>query len=197
MRELTSAEELRIDSLIGKIEIDNLEKFEADKSILETNEVIQETRTLEPKQKSNNLLAIILKEEHNSQWVYVRVKKDRSDFSIDGNTYFKHSDGTYDTGKLRFAVYLEGVSVPIHHGYIQRKKVTRKVKNTFTGNVKEVSFHFIKGLKFDSVIADILLNRGLASEFTKKLVDKFGIVVLILNILILIFTLTANWGAFT
>lgn len=146
-------------------------------------------------QKSNKYLAIILTQTHGSIWKYVTPKN--FNFSINQNTYFAHDDGTYHSGNTRFGIYLEGCCVPIHHGYIKYETKKVKIKDKLTNKLKEYTVKIIKGLKFDSVIADILLNRGLASEFTKQHIDIPQLILMILIIVMIILQVINVYGAFT
>jgi len=137
-------------------------------------------RTVNVKQKKNNILCIILKEGKGTKWVWLPEKDDR--FSYDGNTYFRTDEGTYQEGYIRLMIYLEGVSLPIHHGYIEKETKTVTIKNRETGENEEHSISKIKGLKFDSKVIDIFLNRGLADEFTKQHMDLPNLIIIIILI---------------
>lgn len=137
------------------------------------------------KGKKNRILCIILKEGHGSSWLWLNDTEER--FSVDNNTYFKITDGTYIRKMLRFMVYIEGISVPIHHGYVEREEVEREYVDRDTGKLKKIIINKIKGLNFDSKVIDILLNRNLADEFTKTHIDLpnlIMIILLIVNIII-------------
>lgn len=126
------------------------------------------------------VLCIILKEGKGSAWLWVSDKENR--FDCDENTYFIITDGTYLGGALRFLVYLEGISTPINHGYIDREQKKVKIIDRDTGQEVTRSIDVIKGLKFDSKLIDILLNRGLADEFTKNHMDLPNLIIIILLI---------------
>jgi hypothetical protein len=138
------------------------------------------------KVKKKNILALILVEGKGCEFIWLNQDQER--FSYNGNTYFKQDQGTYIYGKkrIRVAVYLEGISVPMHHAYIEREKVTRTIMNRDTGKEEKVSVNQIKGLKFDSAVIDMLLNRHLADEFTKQHMDIPNLILIVLMIVILI-----------
>lgn len=140
-------------------------------------------------------LAIILTATHGSIWKYVTPKDFH--FSIGGNTYFAHDEGVYHKGNTRFGVYLEGVSVPLHHGYIKTEIKEKTITETLTGKLKKFKIRVIKGLKFDSTVADILLGRGLASEFTKQHIDIPAIITIILLVIFIILQGVTIYGVFT
>jgi hypothetical protein len=58
--------------------------------------------------------------------------------------------------------------------------------NRDTGKEEKVSVNQIKGLKFDSAVIDMLLNRHLADEFTKQHMDIPNLILIVLMIVILI-----------
>ena len=126
----------------------------------------------------NHILCIILKEGKGSEWIW--LPEDQDKFSIDNNTYFKTDDGTYLKNTLRFFVYLEGISLPIHHGYIDREEITKEYTDKDTGKTKTITITKIKGLNFDSKVIDILLNRNLADEFTKQHMDIPNLAIILL-----------------
>lgn len=139
------------------------------------------------KVKKKNILAIILMEGKGCDFIWLGQDQERISYS--GNTYFKQDQGTYIYGKkrMRVAVYLEGISVPMHHAYIEREKVQRTIINRDTGKEEKVTVNQIKGLKFDSAVIDMLLNRHLADEFTKNHMDLPNLILIILMVLALIF----------
>lgn len=139
--------------------------------------------------RKGKILCIILHEGKGSTWYLLDDQQER--FSINQNTYFKVDDGTYVKDTVRFMIYLEGISLPIHHGYIEREQVTKDIKDSDTGLVKKYIINKIKGLKFDSKIIDILLNRHLADEFTKNHMDLPNLVIIILLVIILIIGLVS------
>lgn len=133
------------------------------------------------KYKAGRILCIILHEGKGSTWYWLDESQER--FSVNDNTYFKQDAGTYVKDAVRFCIYLEGISLPIHHGYIDRETVTTTFKDKDTGEDKTVEINRIKGLKFDSKIIDILLNRHLADVFTKQYMDLPNLVIIILLVL--------------
>jgi len=138
------------------------------------------------KNEKNKILCIILKEGKGSVWRWINENEDR--FSIDGHTYFKTDEGTYQKRLIRFMMYLEGISMPMHHGYIEKESEIITIRNKETGKEELHKMTKIKGLKFDSKIIDIFLNRGLADEFTKQHMDLPNLII----ILLLIFNLITN-----
>jgi len=132
------------------------------------------------KQVKKSILCIVLKEGKGSEWIWLKEKDDK--FSLDGNTYFKVDDGTYIKNTMRMLVYLEGISLPIHHGYIEREEVEKIIKDRDTGQEKTIQINKIKGLNFDSKVIDMLLNRNLADEFTKQHLDLPNLAIIILLI---------------
>lgn len=131
-----------------------------------------------------NILCIILKEGKGSSWVWIDENTDK--FSLDENTYFKLDVGTYVDGILRFLVYLEGVSTPIHHGYIEREEVERKYLDRDTNVWKKIKMNVIKGLKFDSKVIDMLLNRNIADEFTRQHLDIPNLAIVVMLVISII-----------
>jgi hypothetical protein len=127
--------------------------------------------------KENKILCIILHEGRGSTWYLLNDKADR--FCVAGNTYFK-VDATYVKGSVRFMIYIEGYSLPIDHGCIEREEVIKEITDPVTQKVKKYLIQKIKGLKFDSKLIDILLNRHLADEFTKQHMDLPNLVIVIL-----------------
>jgi len=146
------------------------------------------TAKLDLKEKNKNivenkvgkLLCIILKEGKGSEWVWLDEHEEK--FSVDSNTYFKQDSGTYINGIQRMLVYLEGISLPIHHGYIQHEEIKKVTKDKKTGKTKTVTIKKIKGLKFDSKVIDIILNRNLADEFTKTHMDLPNLMIIVIVI---------------
>lgn len=130
--------------------------------------------------KKRRILAIVLTEGHGSRWVWLNENQDR--FSIAENTYFKLDGGTYIRGSMRFMIFMESVSLPIGHQYIQREEIEKTIVDRQTGEDKTITINKIKGLNFDSKIADILLNRHLADEFTKTHFDLPNLIIIILLI---------------
>jgi len=135
-------------------------------------------------EKKRSMLCIILKEGKGSKWRWLDDNED--EFSIDGNTYFKQDEGTYLNGYIRIMVYLEGISLPVNHGLIEHEELEKTVKSKVTGKEKKVKVTKIKGLKFDSKIIDMMLNRGLTDAFTKQHMDLPNLAIIILLIASLI-----------
>jgi len=133
------------------------------------------------KRKKHRHLAIILKEGKSAKSRWVNSRNDT--FSVDHNTYFIRMDGSYLTdNNIRLSVYVEGVSTPVHHGFIEKEQVKRSFIDWDTQEQKEVKVWKIKGLKFDSGLIDMLLNRKLADEFTKTHMDLPNLLIMILLI---------------
>jgi hypothetical protein len=108
--------------------------------------------------------------------------------------YFKFNHGMYiiDNESIhitqngsRIAFYLEGVSTPIKMSNIQKEFVKVKYTDLY-GNEKSSEIQKIVGLKFDSHILDTFANRMFAEIFTKRPIDGFGIIMLILGIVTVI-----------
>jgi hypothetical protein len=138
------------------------------------------------KVRKGSILCLILIEGKSAEFLWVSQDQDR--FSYQQNTYFVSSQGTYLYGKkrLRVATYLEGISLPVQHSYIEREKVTKTIINRDTGKEEEVTLTQIKGLKFDSNVIDMLLNRHLADEFTKQHMDIPNLILIVLLVVALI-----------
>lgn len=169
-----------------------------DIKIVPDNKVIKNDKPVVLKQSEKqryNILCIILKEGKGSTWLWVNDSFER--FSYDQNTYFKVDSGTYHKGSLRLFIYLEGVSLPMHHGYIEREKIEKEVKDRNTGKLKKVMITKIKGLKFDSKVIDVLLNRNLADEFTKVHMDLPNLAIVVLLVINLIVSAASTYGSFT
>jgi len=141
------------------------------------------TKEGEPTVKSKgDILAIILKEGKGSRWKWVDDDEER--FSVDGNTYFIVDEGTYLKGSLRIMIFLEGISTPMNHSNIDREEVVKQVIDRDTQEIKKIKIQKIKGLKFDSKIIDVLLNRHLADEFTREHMDLPNLLIIIFLIII-------------
>jgi len=147
------------------------------------------------KKTKKNILCIILTEGKGSKWFWVNDSIEK--FSYNENTYFKEDSGTYHKGNLRFFIYLEGISLPIHHGYIKRETVTKSYTDRDTGLTKDIKITKIKGLKFDSKIIDILLNRNLADEFTKSHMDLPNLAIILFLVIVLITNFINMYGSYT
>lgn len=136
------------------------------------------------KVKRDKILCIVLAEGKGSTWLFIDDKSER--FSVKDNTYFTLSEGTHICGSGRFMIFVEGVSTPLHHGYIEKELFTKEVIDKETGEKKVLKLNRIKGLKYDSKIIDILLNRHLADEFTRQHIDLPNLVIIILMIVVVI-----------
>lgn len=140
------------------------------------------------------ILCLILKEGKGSSWVWVNDSFER--FSFNDNTYFKQDEGTYQKDNLRFLIFLEGISMPMHHGYIERETIKKLFTDKNTGKEKSIDITKIKGLKYDSKAIDMLLNRHLADEFTKQHMDLPNLAIIVLLILNLIISGIGAYGGF-
>lgn len=87
---------------------------------------------------------------------------------------------------VRFSVYLEGISTPLNHSYIEREILTRSIVDFETGETRDVKVTGIKGLKYDSKLTDMLLNTHLADAFTKQRMDVPNLLIIILLVVVLI-----------
>lgn len=129
------------------------------------------------RKKKNMMLCIILRANRNVIFSWQPTNK--GEFSIAHNTYFIDPKGAYvdDRNSFVTATYLEGSSLPIHHGclkYNTVKKKTVKRVNPFSGIDEEfvIPEHTeIDSVKYDSGLIDMLLNRRLADVFTKVHMD--------------------------
>lgn len=140
---------------------------------------------LTKKISKNRFIAVILKS--NKSLSIISIPYSEKEFRVDRNTYFSVPEGMY-LGKKRFilAVYLEGISTPLSHKNIKKQTVERIIE--MEGGIQEkVKVDIIEGLKYDSEIIDILLNRGLAEKFTEIRPEKtifVMIILLIINIIV-------------
>ncbi len=132
------------------------------------------------KQSSGKILCIILGEGKDCN--FIEIPDIYDSFSFKENTYFVVSDGIYIHNSIRILLYLEGISTPLHHGYIERTSEIRSYIDRITNEEKTMKIHTIKGLKFDSKLIDLLLNRHLADEFTKQHMDLPNLAIVILLI---------------
>jgi len=144
-----------------------------------------------PKIEEDKILCIILKEGKGSKWKW--ISDNVESFSLDENTYILTDDGTHIEKLFRFMVFLEGVSLPLHHGYIEKEEVEREIVDADTGKKTKITISKIKGLKFDSKVIDMFLNRHLADEFTKEHMDLPNLAIVILLIFNLLLAI-ANIG---
>lgn len=157
-----------------------------DKEIIKT---VKQLSKENYKYRRNKILAIILHEGKGSSWFWIEDKTEQ--FEHNENTYFVVDDGTHVKGTIRFMIYLEGISLPLHHGYFEKEEVVKTIFNKITKKKETHKFWRIKGLKIDSKIINILLNRHLADEFTKTHMDLPNLVIIIL-LVITVFTGVLN-----
>ena len=132
----------------------------------------------EVKKRKHSILCIILGESKSCNMLW--VEEDRDSFSFGGNTYFVVSEGAYIKDSIRVLVFLEGISTPVHHGYIERKMEKRKIVDRDSNEERVFNVNVIKGLKFDSKLIDMLLNRHLADEFTRQHMDLPNLAIILL-----------------
>lgn len=135
------------------------------------------------KKETGKYLAIVLKQNKSLSLNWVSFAHD--EFRVDSHTYFSVPEGMY-LGKRRLllGVYLEGISTPLSHKNIRYK--TRLTHNPVTNEALTTTdkpCHSIEGLKYDSEIIDILLNRGLAEKFTTIRPEKTIFVMIMLIII--------------
>ena len=134
--------------------------------------------------KKNRVLTIILCENKSTLWKWVSYRKPK--FRVNENTYFLEPSGMYlSTNNVLCSIYVEGVSIPISHKYIERKMEIVKIVNPETKKEEETAIPVINNIKFDSEVIDILLNRNLADEFTKVKLDGRGLATIILILITL------------
>lgn len=161
-----------------------------------TNKTFKEKKDNEVKTniEKNKFLAIILKLNKSLKLHWVSLNYD--EFSLDGHTYFTFPDGMYlDKNKLLLGIYIEGISTPLSHKNVEQETIEKQIKLE-NGETKEVKLNVIKGLKYDSEIIDILLNRGLAEKFTEVKPEKtiyVLFIMVIINIIIGIISVGANF----
>ena len=131
--------------------------------------------------KTKYMLAIILKANKSSKLKWIPLGKDC--FSVDDHSYFINPKGSYigNPNGMISAVYLEGASLPIHQGCMTRTVIPEETKtwtSPLTGKeeVKVVKEHEEIGIKYDSGLIDMLLNRHLSDAFTKVHLDMPNLV---------------------
>lgn len=125
------------------------------------------------------ILAIILRENKSAIWKW--LPHDFEHFQVGKHTYFKEPRGTYlSENRVLLTVYIEGISIPISHQYIEKKIEEREYIDAY-GEVQKVKVAVIQNIKFDSEIVDMLLNRNLADEFLKETTpfSTIGLIILI------------------
>jgi len=146
--------------------------------IIDKNGNITDEKILVPKNKGNRLLCEILLENHGSVWMYVNRKKD--EFRYRSNTYFIRPEGIYiSENRILKSTYMEGISTPLTHDNIEKETVERSYIDPNGVEVKQ-NITQIKGLKYDSAVIDMLLNRKLADEFTRVQLDLPNLIMIIL-----------------
>ena len=139
---------------------------------------IQNEKILVPKNKGNRLLCEILLENHGTVWLWVNRKKDQ--FRYRQNSYFIRPEGVYiSENRILKSTYMEGISTPLTHDNIEKEVVERSYIDPNGVEVKQ-QITQIKGLKYDSAVIDMLLNRKLADEFTKVQLDLPNLIIIIL-----------------
>lgn len=145
-------------------------------------DAIKQLDYVEPKKdKKKKILCIILQENGLTSWLW--KNKNTYRFSYNKCMYYLIPAGEYkaDNGTICI-VYLEGISTPISHGNIEKEFKTVTITNPATQEEEEHKIALIKGLKFDGKLIDLLLNRDLFEEFTKKYLDVGGFITTILLI---------------
>jgi len=137
------------------------------------------------KKKENKMLVIILRENRTALFSWEDNRKE--EFSIRKHTYFTDSKGSYiHPSGFVVAIYLEGASLPVHHGCLKYKKLKKqKVRriNPFSGKEEDYVIPertIIETVKYDSGLIDMLLNRRLADVFTRVHVDLPNLLLTIL-----------------
>jgi len=131
----------------------------------------------------SKFLAIILKEDKSTVWFWVPYREKR--FECDGHTYFKDPNGVYmSNNQVMFSIYMEGVSMPIAHDDITITHEETKYVDPNTRKEVNVTIPVVGGIKWNSEIANAVLDRQLADEFTKKPFDakSIGIYLLLIGI---------------
>lgn len=137
----------------------------------------RKTKEVNPK-KSKRILCVVLKENHGVVWRWVSPKK--TGFRLDENVYFLTPEGVYlSENKVLTSVYLEGISTPLAHKNVEKEVKSVSVTD-LNGHKHNQNITLIKGLKWDSNVIDMLLNRHLADEFTRIAFDVPMILLLIL-----------------
>ena len=129
------------------------------------------------------LLAIVLRERRDA--ILMIIAKEKDSFVYGGHMYFVSSEGTYISDNLVISVYLEGVSTPLSHAQIEKEMVDREYEDS-KGIVHKVKLQLIKGLKFDSALIEMILNRKMSDVFTRSHLDFPNLILLIILIATLI-----------
>jgi hypothetical protein len=125
------------------------------------------------------LLAIVLRERRDA--ILMIISKEKDSFVYGGHMYFVSSEGTYITENLVISVYMEGVSTPLSHNQIEKEMVEREYEDA-KGIIHKVKLQLIKGLKFDSALIEMILNRKMSDVFTRAHLDFPNLILLILLI---------------
>jgi len=141
------------------------------------------------KEEKDSFLAVILKQNKSLSLQWVSFEYD--EFRNDGHTYFSVPEGMY-LGKKRLlmGIYLEGISTPLSHRNVKKKTIQRE-RTLSDGATEKYDVDVIEGLKYDSEIIDILLNRGLAEKFTTVRPEKTIFVLIMLVIISIIVGIVA------
>jgi hypothetical protein len=129
------------------------------------------------------LLAIVLRERRDA--ILMIIPKEKDSFVYGGHMYFVSSEGTYISDSLVISVYLEGVSTPLSHAQIEKELVEREYED-IRGVMHKVKIQLIKGLKFDSALIEMILNRKMSDVFTRAHLDFPNLILLIILIASLI-----------
>ena len=137
--------------------------------------------------KVGYILVTVLKSNKSCIMKWVKLKSDA--FSVDGHTYFVDPNGGYIGVKgILQSVYLEGASLPIHHGSLEYETLKAKdktIKDHLSGKTSTVHLperKRIKNVKYDSGLIDMLLNRKLADVFTRTHMDLPNLLLTVLLI---------------
>jgi hypothetical protein len=125
------------------------------------------------------LLAVILRERRDA--ILMIIPKEKDSFVYAGNMYFVSSEGTYISDTLVISVYLEGISTPLSHSQIEKEMVEREYEDA-KGIIHKIKLQLIKGLKFDSALIEMILNRKMSDIFTRAHLDFPNLLLLILLI---------------
>ena len=155
--------------------------FKKTREKIDENNKNTEYHKAKVKEEKNSFLAVILKQNKSLSLRWVSFEYD--EFRNDGHTYFSVPEGMY-LGKKRLllGIYLEGISTPLSHRNV-KKKTIQKERILPDGKTEKYNVDVIEGLKYDSEIIDILLNRGLAEKFTTVRPEKTIFVLIMLVII--------------
>lgn len=181
---MTKSKKLKTKITKDKIEIKQI-AFN-DKKIEFANSLVSEKKI----SHANNTITCVVLGENKSAKI-VDIPFETKSFSLDGNTYFLIPEGVFlSKNNTLVATYLEGISLPLSHKNVEKETETREYEDK-NGKKHKIKIAVIKGLKFDSEILDIVLNRGLAEKFAKAKPDKVIFIVAVLVIINIIFTIGA------